>query len=145
MKITPFQSVGPLRFGDTRESARAKISAPYSVFRKDVGEEETDSFDSLGLHLYYDREGHLEYVEAFEPLDVTFRGITFLGRDLESVIGEMTALGFVATESAVGVKFFCSRVSLCLLQKGSSKVSLFSAKGITIDPTRRPLCGNLLP
>jgi len=105
MDITPFRSIGTLAFGDTREIARTKIAAPYSTFRKGEAVEETDSFDSLGLHLYYDPEGHLEFVEGFEPLDVTFRGISFLGRDLQAVIDDMMALGFVATESDAGTTF----------------------------------------
>jgi len=112
MDITPFQSIGKLAFGDTRKSARAKIAAPYSIFRKDVGAEETDSFDALGLHLYSDPKGHLEFVEGFEPLEVTFQGIRFLGRDLQAVVDDMMVLGFVATESDAGTTFLEAGIAL---------------------------------
>lgn len=82
-----------------------KLNAEYSTFAKDVGENETDSFDDLGLHLYYDDEGRLEFVEAFRPADITFRGIRFLGRSLSTVIRDMNAIGFDEVGADVGVDF----------------------------------------
>ena len=54
MEIVPFKSVGPLEFGDSRQVSREKLGSTFTTFRKDVGENETDSFDDLALHLYYD-------------------------------------------------------------------------------------------
>ena len=70
MEIVPFTSIGVLSFGDDRKTAREKLRSVYSTFAKDTAENETDSFDELGLHLYYDDTGILEFVEAFAPADV---------------------------------------------------------------------------
>ncbi len=105
MEVIPFRSVGVLSFGDEREIARQKLGSIFHTFRKGVSGPEADSFDTLGLHLYYDDSGRLEFIEAFAPADVTFRDIRFLGRDVETVIAEMKAIGFESTDSDVGVDF----------------------------------------
>ena len=105
MEITPFSSVGVLAFGDVRKDARDKLNAKFSTFEKVAGENETDAFDDIGLHLYYDDDGQLEFVEGFEPVDITFRGIRFLNRDVTSVVQDMNAIGFNQTRSNDAVKF----------------------------------------
>ena len=112
MEIGPFSSMGVLSFGDTRQIARSKLASVFSTFRKDTGENETDSFDGLGIHLYYDNEGKLEFIEAFPPADVSFRGIRFLGRDIGSVVTDMEAIGFVATNADIGVDFGDAGIAL---------------------------------
>jgi len=105
MEVIPFCSVGVLSFGDERQIVRQNLASNFSTFKKVYGEAETDSFDTLGLHLYYDDAGRLEFVEAFAPAEVTFRGVRFIGRDVETVIAEMKAIGFESTDADVGVDF----------------------------------------
>jgi hypothetical protein len=112
VEIIPFRSIGKLSFGDARQITREKLASSFSTFKKVVGENETDSFDDLGLHLYYSDAGHLEFVETFDPAEVTFRGIRFLGRDLDTIISDMESLGFRPTESDVGVKFEGAGIAL---------------------------------
>jgi hypothetical protein len=112
MDIIPFQSIGILSFGDSRQAARDKLACCFSTFVKDVGANETDSFDERGLHLYFDDEGRLEFVEAFNPAEVTFRGIHFLGRELQSVVEDMIAIGFSPSESDIGVDFADAGIAL---------------------------------
>jgi hypothetical protein len=112
MEITPFCSVGVLAFGDIRKDARAKLNAKFSTFLKDMGENETDSFDDIGLHLYYDSEGRLEFVEGFEPVDITFRSISFVGRDVASIIRDMSAIGVSEIYSDAGVRFPAAGIAL---------------------------------
>jgi hypothetical protein len=105
MEISPFTSIGQLAFGDFRKDVRGKLNEKFSTFLKGTGENETDSFDEIGLHLYYDDEGKLEFVEAFPPAKISFQGVCFLGRDIEAVIPDMKALGFSSAEADVGVDF----------------------------------------
>jgi len=112
MEIVPFKSIGTLSFGDSRKVARAKLASTFSTFEKVPGETETDSFDDLGLHLYYDDEGRLEFVEAFDPAKVVFRGISFLGREMGAVTKAMKTLGFAATVSDVGARFETAGIAL---------------------------------
>lgn len=99
MDIVPFTSVGILKFGDSRQEAREKLDSNFTTFRKHSSEIETDAFENLHIHLYYDQERRLEFVEAFAPAEVTLHGITFLGRNLGDVILDMKSLGFIPTES----------------------------------------------
>jgi hypothetical protein len=112
MEVIPFISIGLLTFGDSRQVAREKLASMFSTFAKVAGANETDAFDELGLHLYYDRAGQLEFVEAFAPANVVFRGVSFLGRDLESVTSDMKALGFDPTGTDVGIDFPDAGVAL---------------------------------
>jgi len=105
MEIVPFLSVGSLSFGDSRQVVRNKLASVYSVFVKDLGAGETDSYDDLGLHLYYDAEGNLEFVEGFEPANITFNGVGFIGADLTSIVAQFRQQGFASFQSDVGVKF----------------------------------------
>lgn len=103
MDIVPFTSVGILAFGDSRAATREMLASKFSTFRKNAGDSETDSFDDLGLHLYYDEKDELEFVEAFDPAEINLRGVCFLGRDLNAVISDMNLLGFSPTVRDVGV------------------------------------------
>lgn len=94
-----------LAFGDVRKDAWAKLIGKFSTFLKDAGENETDSFDEIGLHLYYDDDGRLEFVEAFRPADISFQGVRFLGRDVDAVTRDMNALGFASVDADIGVDF----------------------------------------
>jgi hypothetical protein len=105
MEIVPFRSVGLLAFGDSRQIVREKVSSSFSTFEKVAGENETDSFDAIGVHVYYDDGGRTEFIEMFDPAEVSFRGISFLGRDLALVVSDMETLGFPSEPSDVGVKF----------------------------------------
>ena len=110
--IVPFTTIGVLAFGDSRAVAREKLGSDFSTFEKVVGAGETDSFDDLGMHLYYSDTGQLEFVEAFDPAEVVFRGVGFLGSDLNSVIPSMGLLGFTPTEDDIGVKFESADIAL---------------------------------
>jgi hypothetical protein len=105
MEIVPFKSVGRLAFGDARSTVREKLITMFTTFAKIEGATETDSFDDLGLHLYYDDAGILEFIETFIPANITFREISFLGRDVHEVIKDMAAIGYDSTDADVGVDF----------------------------------------
>lgn len=95
MEIIPFRSMGELVLGETREVCRSKIQSPFQTFLKcSDSKTETDAFDNVGLHLYYDESYCLEFIEAFKPTDITFRGVRFLGRWKPCVIRDMKRLGF---------------------------------------------------
>lgn len=105
MEIIPFRFVGPLAFGDARKDARAKLNARPSTFTKVRGQNETEAFDEIGLHLDFDEEGRLDFVEAFSPADISFRGIRILDRDVSAVAQDMNRLGLQDVRTDVGAKF----------------------------------------
>lgn len=112
MEIIAFQSIGSLAFGDSRQVTKEKLGSSFSTFEKVSGANATDSYDGLGLHLYYDNENRLEFVECFAPAEVVFQGIKFLGRDLQEVAGDMKSLGYFPTETDVGVKFHKAGIAI---------------------------------
>ena len=102
MHIVPYVSVGNLSFGDKREVARKKLNSPFSTFRKVIGAEVTDSFDEIGLHLYYDNDDRLQFVELFRPADVVVCGIELLDRNVDEVVGSLEMLGYAPSPTDVG-------------------------------------------
>jgi hypothetical protein len=104
MEIVPFISYGRLCFGDTRHSIRERLGVHYQSFQKDVGENETDAYDGLGLHLYFDDEDRLEFVEAFEPASPLFRGIMLLSRGRDEFAAEVVAMGQSVTLDDYGLR-----------------------------------------
>ena len=105
MEIRPFEAIGALSFGDLRSIVREKLGKEYSSFSKTTGDDLTDAYDSLGLHLYYDQDGRLEFVEAFAPAVITMNGITFLGRQVADVVHELGMKGLDYVDADVGIDF----------------------------------------
>jgi|SRR5579864_1340719 len=103
MEISSFESVGSLRFGDLRQDIRKRLVGNYVTFKKDVGENDTDAYNELGLHLYYNKQDRLEFVEIFEPAQPQFRGILFIGRDVSDVSNDLKKLGFSTESDEVGL------------------------------------------
>jgi hypothetical protein len=113
MEIHPYESVGPLRFGFSRDTVRGVLKSTLRRFRKYESRPKIDVSNELGLHLYYDDLDCLEFIEAFDPANIAFRGVTFLGRGLCAVIEDMRLLGFSPTKSdGYGVTFDSAGIAL---------------------------------
>src|SRR5262245_7451219 len=93
MNILPFKSIGGLHFGERRVDLRQRLGERFTSFKKDVGENETDAYDELGVHLYFDDDDSLEYVETFAPATPTLDGIKLVGRILEDVRKDLEEVG----------------------------------------------------
>jgi hypothetical protein len=105
MKIEPFLGVGVIRFGDTRQQVRETLQRPFETFRKNMGENATDAFDEIGLHVYYDGQDRVEFIEGFDPASLTISGLELLGRSIEDVDKELKALGHSSIPTDVGLQF----------------------------------------
>jgi hypothetical protein len=105
MEIVPFVGVGVVRFGDTRQQVRDALQRPFEIFRKDVGENETDAFDEVGLHVYYDGQGRVEFIEGFGSASLTIGGLVLLGRNIDDVDRELSALGHSSHATDVGLQY----------------------------------------
>jgi hypothetical protein len=91
--IVPHKGVGPLFFGMTRNDARAKLGTEFTSFRKSAtAASESDAFDELGVHLYYDDNDGLEFIETFQPCSLRYKNAFLLG-DVESVIQTLNEVG----------------------------------------------------
>lgn len=106
MEIIPFESFGELRFGTSRSLVRTQLSAPCESFLKDEDDEVlTDACDSLGLHMYYDRNDLLEVVEAFAPCSPMFQGVSLIGKRLSKVVKEIRQHTSNVDRDEVGADF----------------------------------------
>jgi hypothetical protein len=67
------KSVGPIKFGMSRDEVRSVLAQPFTPFQKGEGEEPTDAFDTLDLHVFY-RDGLMEAVEFWNAANVWLGG-----------------------------------------------------------------------
>jgi hypothetical protein len=88
--ILPFDGAGPLRFGQTREEVRAQIGSDCTTFKKTPSSNSTtDSYEQLGVHLYFDCDGRLEFIETFPPCEIVYRGVPVSRREVETTLAEL--------------------------------------------------------
>jgi len=104
-EINPFHGVGKLSFGESRDNLRRELGGAVESFRKTAGANETDAYDDLGMHLYFDNQDRLEFVELFEPAQVVFRGVKLIGRDAETVKMRLAKLGWASSETDIGYQW----------------------------------------
>jgi len=112
MEIEPFVGVGVIRFGDTRQQVRDALQRPFESFRKVVGANETDAFDELGLHVYYDGQDRVEAIEGFGSASLTIGGLVLLGRSIDDVDKELSALGHSSHPTDVGLQYDSAGIAL---------------------------------
>jgi hypothetical protein len=101
--VRPFEGLGDLRLGMTMKTVRALLDTDFRPIVK--GGAELDSYDGLGFHLYYDQDGELEFIEAFEPCEPEYDGVRLLGDETRSVLDELTVLGHEPVEDDSGYDF----------------------------------------
>ncbi len=103
--IESFRSVGPIVFGESRTSVRKVLGSDFRTFKKDLGGNETDAYDSLGAHIYYDDSGLVEFVELFAPSDALFQGVSLVGRKVKDIVADLKKLGHEGEQDDVGYIF----------------------------------------
>jgi hypothetical protein len=90
--VSPLVGAGPLTFGITRSQARALLGDNFTVFRKgSTSTSETDAFDDLGVHLYYDDNQRLECIEIWGECSVFLSGISLLNVPVKDVLANLDA------------------------------------------------------
>lgn len=102
MEIVPFRSIGSIQFGESKHIVRQRLQSLPSEFQKDVNEESTDTYDDCGVHLYYDCQQRIEFVEAFAPADPTLINVIFIGSTLDEVVSDLLRIGFSSETSEMG-------------------------------------------
>ena len=104
-QIQPFVGVGPLRFGTTRQIVRQQVGPKFSSFHKVRGSVLTDSYDQIGVHLYYDADDLLEFVEAFSRCQVAYKDVRPLGENVDTIVAVLRQMGHEAREYDAGYHF----------------------------------------
>ncbi len=95
-RITPFHGLGPLTFGMAREQARSELGGNFRTFRKTPkAVTDTDAYTALNLHLYYDENYQLNFVEVISgaPFCLRLESVNLFSGSYEEVGKSIEALG----------------------------------------------------
>jgi hypothetical protein len=103
--IIPFVGMGDLRFGIPRLEVRSFLGNDFQSFLKYGETRETDAYNGLGLHLYYNVNDRLEFIEAFAPCRPEYQGIQLLNQKLDAVLKQLRSIGFDARYDDEGYFF----------------------------------------
>lgn len=79
-EIESYVSVGPIRFGMSREEVRLAVVAERLEVMHRSTEKPGDYFPTWGLFVDYRPQAVCEFVECAGPLILTFQGQAFLGQ-----------------------------------------------------------------
>ena len=102
-KIESFQSVGPLRFGMSREAVRRATGAPVREVLK--SDSLIDVFENLLIHVYYGADGGVEFVEFGGGLvSPTFEGRLLLANSFEELRRWLRTLDSQLEEDSDGLR-----------------------------------------
>src|ERR1700732_2393896 len=105
-EIIPYCGVGPLKFGLSRNHVRSFFEFVPSTFRKGpYAINETDAYDELSLHLYYDSEDRLRCIMAFESGPIHYHNVVLLKRPLQKIFNDLAALGLTSRYDDEGYWF----------------------------------------
>jgi hypothetical protein len=93
-EIVPYQGLGDLRLGMTRGEVRDLLGPGFRSFRKTPwSAADTDAYDGLGFHLYYDPQDRLEFIETFPPCRPRYRGVELFGARPKALLRRLAAVG----------------------------------------------------
>jgi len=136
--IIPYVGVGPIRFGLSRAQARALVEGAPSTFRQGpYAISETDAYEQLYLHLYYDSADRLRCIMAFGSNPIHYKHIALLNRRLQAVLADLAShLAFGVCELLVEAGQAIFKQSHFLLRGRNGPFDLGDA-GIT---SRELLC-----
>ncbi len=124
--ITPFEGLGDLKFGLSRQAVRDLLGPDVRSYRKNKYEpRDTDSYRRLGLHLYYDADDRLEFIETTPPSDPTFQGVHLRDADLGRVLARLADQGYHATEDDAGYNFKDLGIGLYVPESAIEAVSVY--------------------
>jgi hypothetical protein len=107
-EVRPLIGVGPLAFGISRADVRHLLGEASRLFRKGPERVQfTDEFAALGVHLYYDVDDRLEFVEGWnEPTATGWRpewnGVRFFELGLHGTLNALRQLGVDAVDDSLG-------------------------------------------
>ena len=104
--ISPFESLGPLRFGATAPEVQAAAGGTPTRFQKGASPNLTEAYDEIGFHAYYDSDEKLEFIDAFPPCRVTYAGVDLLRPKMSDATEELASLGLQGRDDRDGSLWF---------------------------------------
>ena len=104
--VEPFQSLGKLRFGMRKGEPERVLGEPPKKFQKGFSKTLTEAYKGAGLHVYYDADGTVEFIEAFPPSQPTYRGVDLMKPEADEVIADLAKLGLTVRKDGQGGLWF---------------------------------------
>jgi hypothetical protein len=137
-----------LKFGVSRAEVRSQLGETSRLFRKTPEQVQfADEYASLGVHVYYDDDDRLEFVEGWsEPMATGWRpewnGVRFFELGLEGTLNALRRLGVEVVDDRLG-DYDCWDIGLSLYAPSELEgVACYSASyGRTLRTSRQRLTG----
>jgi len=104
--VDPFQSLGKLRFGMRKGEPERVLGEPPKEFQKGLSKNVTEAYNGAGVHVYYDDDETVEFIEAFPPSHPTYRGIDLMKPKAEEVVAKLARLGLKVRDDGEGGLWF---------------------------------------
>jgi hypothetical protein len=124
-EVVPYEGLGNIRFGTPRAAIRALLKVDFTSFIKGDDHVPTDAYDTLGMHLYFDEQDCLEFIEAFPPCNPVYRDIRLLSMDVGIVLHALAALGHASVYAEAGYTFADLGIVLFVPESAIEAVSLY--------------------
>jgi hypothetical protein len=118
LRVEPLIGVGPVRLGMRRAESRRAIGRVPHAFRKTPSSPNTtDAYDDMGIHVYFDAEDAVEYVELFSVpyFVVTYKGVNVFETPAEDLVDLISKdAPFDPADPELGYSYIFPRLELSL-------------------------------
>ncbi len=108
--IRPFEGIGQIDFGMARSKVRELLGSEFTTIRN--RHRDVDVYDELGVYCYFDSDGTVKFVEAFDASNANYDGLYFFVSKLPAIIERLAAAGQPATVDGTECYFKGIGVSL---------------------------------
>ena len=124
--VEPFEALGPLLLGASRSEVRSVLAEEPREFQKRLAPGVVEGYDTAGVHAYYDGDGRLEFLEAFDPCRPVYVGVPLLGSDAATIVARMRNLEIIGRDDGGRSIWFDDHgFALYALHEASEGVSVF--------------------
>jgi len=131
--IRPYEGVGPVKLGMTREEVRKAVGSRVETFYKTTDSTlPTDAFDSIGMHVYYKTPDSCNYIEFGRPAVPTFQNTTLLGRPYKDVRDFFLAVDPKVEFHGDGTGFFSRRFGIGIFAPCADDAPKDPVEGVSV-------------
>jgi hypothetical protein len=117
--IVPFVKFGPIDLGTNRSAVRTLLGGDFRTFRKSrQSVNDTDAYDGVGVHVYYESDDSLREVEAFRPCEPVYKGLSIFELSPQELLSKMASLGEHALPTSACFTFEGVGISIYVAPEG---------------------------
>jgi len=106
-EIVPYERVGSVYFGYTREQVFEKLGQPTESFFRGRDTQPTDIYREIGLMVSYSEDnGIVDFIECVEPAEPIFQGINLFDPNYKKTIKKLQNSGYIMQQDKVGCESY---------------------------------------